>query len=100
MKAGCAALLAALLAACASTPPPPGTVVAADKLEQLVQPGRSTKAELLATLGPTHAITFGSGYEAWLYQSPAGPGRYNEFVVLLDPQGVVRKVRRRAADKE
>ena len=89
-----------LLTACATAPPPPGAVVAADKLEQLVQPGRSTKAELLATLGPTHAIVFDSGYEAWLYQSPAGPGRYSEFVVLLDPQGVVRKVRRRAADKE
>jgi hypothetical protein len=99
MKAACA-LLAALLAACASNPPPPGTVVATDKLEQLVQPGRSTKAELLATLGPTRAIVFDSGYEAWLYLSPADPGRYSECVVLLDPQGVVRKVRRRAADKE
>jgi len=73
--------------------------VAADRLEHTVQPGR-TRAELLAALGPTHAIVFDSGYEAWLYQSPAGRDRYDEFVVLLDPQGVVRKVRRRAADKE
>ena len=100
MKALAALCCGLALAACASAPPPPpGTVVAEDKLMQAVQPGRSTKAELLAALGPTRAITFDSGYEAWLYQIPAGPGRYSEFVVLLGPRGVVAKARRRAPEE-
>lgn len=97
MKTG-AALCCALLAACASVPPPPGTVVEESRLVQAVQPGHTTKAGLLAALGPTRAIAFDSGYEVWLYQIPAGAGRYSEFVVLLDPRGVVAKVRRRAPE--
>ena len=50
---------------------------------------------MLATLGPTKAVVFDSGYEAWLYMAPAGADRYTEFVVLLGPDGVVRKTRRR-----
>lgn len=88
-----------LLAACASAPPPPGTLVDESKLAQAVVPGRSTKAGLLAVLGPTRAVVFDSGCEAWLYQIPAGPGRYSEFVVLLDPRGVVAKARRRAPEQ-
>ena len=88
-----------LLTACATAPPPPGAVVDEARLAQAVTPGRSTRAELLATLGPTRAIVFDSGYEAWLYQVPAGPGRYSEYVVLLDPRGIVAKARRRAADE-
>jgi hypothetical protein len=85
---------AALLAACAGAPPVPGTTVPADKTAQVV-PGHTTKAGLLATLGKTRAVVFDSGYEAWLYEIPAGGRRYSEFVVLLDPQGVVAKTRRR-----
>jgi hypothetical protein len=61
-----------------------------------VLPGRTTKAELLAAFGPTRTVRFDSGYEVWLYQSPAGAGQFSEFVVLLDPAGVVSKTRRRA----
>lgn len=85
----------ALLAGCASQPPLPGTPVRQDKLSMVV-PGRTTKAELLSALGKTRTVVFDSGYEAWLYEIPAGAGRYAEFVVLLDPHGVVAKTRRRA----
>jgi hypothetical protein len=40
---------------------------------------------------------FDSGYEVWVYQSPAGGGRFAEFVVLINRDGVVTKTRTRAA---
>ena len=88
---------AIVLAGCASPPPaPPGTQVAAGRLAQGVIPGRTTKDELLATFGPTRHVRFDSGYEAWVYQSPAGAGTFAEFVILIDPRGVVKKTRQRA----
>lgn len=95
MKARACLAVLALVAGCASEPPLPGTPVQADKLATVV-PGRTTKTELLAMLGKTRAVVFDSGYEAWLYEIPAGGGRYAEFVVLIDPHGVVAKTRRRA----
>ena len=89
------ALLAAL-AGCATSPVPPGTQVPAERLAASVVPGTTTRAELLTTLGATKTVVFDSGYEAWLYQSPAGGGRFAEFVVLIDPSGVVAKTRQRA----
>jgi hypothetical protein len=91
----CLCLLAAL-AGCAATPAPPGAQVPAERLAQAVVPGRTTKAELLATFGPTKNVVFDSGYETWVYQSPAAGGSFSEFVILLDPSGVVRKTRRGA----
>jgi outer membrane protein assembly factor BamE (lipoprotein component of BamABCDE complex) len=85
----------ALLAGCASAPPAPGTTVSAERVAQVV-PGLTTKSQLLATLGKTTAVVFDSGFEAWLYTIPAGRDQYAEFVVLLDPQGVVSKTRQRA----
>ena len=90
-----ALLFALLLAACASAPPPPGAVVNPARFAQTVVPGVTTKAELAATMGRTKTIVFDSGYETWLYLSPAGADRYTEFVVLVGPDGVVRKTRRR-----
>jgi hypothetical protein len=84
-----------VLAACAAPAPPPGTLVSESKLIQTVVPGQTTKAALLAAFGPTKAVTFDSGYEVWLYQVPQGHERYTEFVILLDRNGVVRKMRRR-----
>jgi hypothetical protein len=89
--------LLALLAGCASAPLP-GTSVPQERAAQVV-PGRTTKAELLATLGKTRSVVFDSGYEAWLYEIPAAGGTYGEFVVLLDPHGVVKKTRRRAPSR-
>ncbi len=85
--------LLAALAGCATSPVPPGTQVPAERIAASVVPGATTRAELLATLGATKTVVFDSGYEAWLYQSPAGNGRFTEFVILLNPQGVVAKTR-------
>jgi len=95
MKLAAPFLTALLLAGCATQAAPPGTQVALERLAAGVVPGRTTKAELLARFGKTRAVVFDSGYEAWLYQSPAGAGRYAEFVILLDPSGVVAKARQR-----
>jgi hypothetical protein len=94
MKLVAAIALLGLLAGCAATPEAPGTLIRDDRTAQIVT-GRTTKAELLATLGKTKAVVFDSGYEAWLYNIPAGGGSFSEFVVLIDPQGVVKKTRRR-----
>jgi hypothetical protein len=91
-----AALLGALLlAGCASAPAPPGNLVTAARFTQAVIPGVTTKAELAAALGPTKTVAFDSGFETWLYLAPAGADRYTEFVVLVGPDGVVKKTRRR-----
>ena len=90
-------LCAALLTGCATqNAAPPGAQVAAERLQQTVIPGQTTKAQLLAAFGPTKHVRFDSGYEAWVYQSPAGGGQFAEFVVLIDPAGVVSKTRTRA----
>ena len=97
-----AALAASLgaLSGCAANAPEPGKVVAQDRFERLVVPGRTTRAELLAAFGPTKTVVFDSGMETWLYESAAGApdsggGRHAELVLLLDRDGIVRKMRRR-----
>lgn len=96
-------LCALTLAGCATTPAaPPGTVVPTAAIESAVQPGVTTRAMLLARFGATTSIRFDSGYEVWRYlvAAPApGPGAgagsgYGEYVVVLDPRGVVAKARR------
>jgi hypothetical protein len=86
---------AVLLSACATGSNEPGTIVAEDRFSQLVVPGRTTRAELLAAFGPTKTIRFDSGMETWLYETNAGAGRHTELVLLLDRTGVVQKMRRR-----
>ncbi len=86
---------AALLSGCATSSNEPGKIVAEDRFSQVVVPGRTTRAELLAAFGPTKNVVFDSGYEAWLYEANAGAGRHTELVLLLDRAGVVQKVRRR-----
>lgn len=82
------------LAGCVTTPPaPPGTVVPGERLAQTVQPGVTTRAMLLAQLGATTSIRFDSGYEIWRYLTPSAAGPVGEFVVVIDPQGVVAKTR-------
>ncbi|KFI07909.1 hypothetical protein [Massilia sp. BSC265] len=90
------ALFAALLlAGCATGSAPPGTQVAAERLQQTIVPGSTTKAQLLAAFGPTKSVVFDRGFEAWVYQAPAGGGRFAEFVVLINPAGLVAKTRTR-----
>lgn len=96
MKLTILALCASLLAGCATAPAPLGTSVPADKLTVALVPGQTTRAQMLAALGPTRFVHFDTGYEVWLYQSPADGGRFAEFVVLIDPAGIVQKTRQRA----
>jgi hypothetical protein len=91
-----AALLCAVVTVgCATAPQaPPGTVVPDARLAQAVQPGATTKAALLAQFGATTSIRFNSGYEVWRYLTPgAAPGTYGEYVIVIDPRGVVAKAR-------
>jgi hypothetical protein len=92
----CACAFAWILAGCATTPAaPPGTVVPNDTIEQAVQPGVTTRAMLLARFGATTAIRFDSGYEVWRYlMAPQAGAGYGEYVIVLDPRGVVAKARR------
>ncbi|MBD8658042.1 hypothetical protein IFT68_20730 [Oxalobacteraceae sp. CFBP 13730] len=90
-------LCTALLAGCATlNTAPPGAQVPAERLQQTVVAGQTTRAQLLAAFGPTKNVRFDSGFETWVYQSPAGNGQFAEFVVLIDPAGVVAKTRIRA----
>jgi hypothetical protein len=93
----CIAILGAALAlaGCATGSKEPGKVVLEDRFAQLVVPGRTTRAELLAAFGPTKTVSFDSGYESWLYEAQAGAGRHTELVLLLDRAGIVQKMRRR-----
>lgn len=97
MKRAVFLLAFALLSACATRAPEPGTSVAEARFDQLVVPGRTTRAELLAAFGPTKTVRFDSGMEAWLYTAPAAAGRNTELVLLLDRDGIVRKLRKRPA---
>lgn len=84
---------ALLLAGCAAQPLAPGAQVSERSLRQGIVPGQTTKVQLLAGFGPTKSVVFDSGYETWLYHAPPDAGRYVEFVVLIDPRGVVAKTR-------
>lgn len=95
MKLIVPAVLVILLAGCAAAPAPLGTSIPAARLEAAIVPGQTTRAQMLTALGTTRFIRFDSGYETWLYQAPADGGRFEEFVVLVDPAGMVRKLRRR-----
>jgi hypothetical protein len=83
-----------LVSGCATRAPEPGTSVAETRFDQLVVPGRTTRAELLAAFGPTKTVTFDSGMEAWLYTTPAAGG-HTELVLLLGRDGIVQKMRKR-----
>lgn len=96
MKVSAFVIAAIVLAGCASSPVPPGVQVSNERLQQTIVPGTTTKAQLLAAFGPTKGVVFDSGFETWVYQAPAGGGRFAEYVVLINPQGVVTKTRTRA----
>jgi hypothetical protein len=92
-------LCALILAGCAAAPQaPPGTVASDARLEQAVRPGVTTRAALLAQFGATTVIRFDSGYEVWRYLTPgAASGTYGEYVIVIDPRGLVAKARRAPA---
>ena len=57
--------------------------------------GTSTRAEVLAALGPASVVKFDSGYEVWVYRgkSPNTATQPAELVILFAPSGVVKKTR-------
>jgi hypothetical protein len=99
-KASIVYALCACLAGCAA----PGsslTAVSAHNARDAITIGKSTKSDVIAALGKTAVVSFGSGFEVWVYQvtsdTPANlnwrrPGTA-EFVVLFAPSGVVTKTR-------
>ena len=63
--------------------------------------GKTTKADVLATLGKAKVVRFDSGFEVWAYRGKtpgiAGTGK-TEFVILFAPTGIVQKTRVREPD--
>ena len=70
------------------------------KASESVVVGKTSKADLLATLGAATVISFDSGYEVWVYRARSREPAADkpEFVVLFTPDGVVKKTRLRPAD--
>lgn len=91
MRYAGAALL--LLTACAAPRTPEIRTVPEAALMPHLQAG-VPKAQLERAAAPERRIAFASGYEVWLYHVPA-PGGAAEVVVLIGPDGAVRKTRRR-----
>jgi outer membrane protein assembly factor BamE (lipoprotein component of BamABCDE complex) len=104
----------AALAACASPGPadegPPARPPFADArlgveaAAARVVPGRSTRQEVQAALGPAETLRFDTGWEAWVYRSHDERGDAvdgPELVLLFEPGGVLQKARvRQGADPD
>ena len=100
-----AVLLAAVLLSACATPGtdnalpfrrPDMTMAAA---QAAIIPGQSTRAEVLAALGPATTVRFDSGFEVWAWRDKPvrNGGSPAELVALFTPAGVVQKVRRKPA---
>ena len=59
--------------------------------------GKTTKAEVIAALGPATVIQFDSGFEVWVYRAKSREptAAKAEFVILFAPSGIVKKTRTR-----
>ena len=57
--------------------------------------GKTTKAEVIAALGPATVIQFHSGFEVWVYRAKSAEtaAAKAEFVILFAPSGIVKKTR-------
>jgi hypothetical protein len=68
--------------------------------QALAVPGAS-KSRVDAALGRANVIRFDSGWEVWVYRwvgRDRSPQAATELVVLVDPQGTVKKSRVRRGD--
>ena len=75
-------------------------VIPADRVQGAAVIGKSTKADVVAALGETLAISFDSGFEVWVYRLGKDKTRRDttgEFVILFAPSGLVAKTRIRPA---
>ena len=61
--------------------------------------GKSSKAEVLAALGPATVINFDSGFQVWVYRAKSRqPAETKaELVILFTPDGIAKKIRLRPA---
>lgn len=93
----------ALLAGCALTEPKPvqrplgpGEIASARQAENVLEPGKSTKAEVRALLGEATTLEFATGYEVWVYRERRDPKTQtpsSELVLLFEPAGLLAKTR-------
>jgi len=65
---------------------------------ETIVPGKTARDALAANLGPATTVRFASGFEVWIYSMKTAAGQSSatspaELVLLLDPAGVVQKVR-------
>ena len=83
-----------------SAPPFSNPALSMQNASDSVVVGKTSKADVLATLGPATMISFDSGYEVWVYRAKSRGAAENtaEFVVLFTPDGVVKKSRLRPAN--
>jgi hypothetical protein len=109
--AGCA--IQASTVPTAAVTPMRAKVIATARIKDAVAIGKSTKADVIASLGETRVISFDTGYEVWVYRlsndTPAAtapaphiartasekawPRTAAEFVILFAPSGLVAKTR-------
>ena len=81
---------------------PAGVISAkdAERSQERIAIGKSTKADVVATLGRTSAIlTFESGFEVWVYRiTPSREAKQGEgeLVMLFAPAGTLAKTRLRS----
>jgi hypothetical protein len=76
----------------------PAEIRSASAAQDALAIGKSTKAEVRATLGEAVVIDFHSGYEVWVYrEQPREKAAFptTELVLLFEPSGVLAKARTR-----
>ena len=95
--AGCAA--PGLFNNGANAPPFSNPAMSMQNASDAVVVNKTSKADVLAALGPATVINFDSGFEVWVYRTKSRePAEAKaEFVILFAPDGVVRKTRLRLA---
>lgn len=96
-------VLCVVLAGCAATPRSPkpaplgpGEIPSVRTAEEALSIGKSTKADVRASLGEAAVVDFPSGYEVWVYRQRAQekpPAPAAELVLLFEPSGMLAKTR-------
>ena len=100
-------ILLCVAALCGCATREPALSLPESRLAQVLLIGQSSKAQVQAALGPAKTLAFDSGYEVWLYRVAPAVAPWSladqsaehdtELVILFDPNGVLKKTRRREA---
>ena len=105
-RTGVASVCCLWLAGCAgpglfgggpAAPPFSNPTLSMQSASDSITVGKSSKTDVMATLGSATVINFDSGYEVWVYRAKSREAAEAkaEFVILFSPDGVVRKTRLR-----